>query len=398
MGRLQNIIEKVIKNIVSLNLIFQLSQFGNDLSQKFAKESLASLNTSLSISLSLSNQFINGGLNFLKGSFYNRLSFSNLCFNCCFDFIQKVNNVSFDLSRFNLGLDIFENVLDFLDNIMDVADGQVFRWFKLISKISKMLTNGWDKIFNGMFQCWFKNIIQKIIKNVVSSKVVFQLSQFSHDLLQKLGEKTLTLFNTSLSLGFDILNSSLDLLKGGFDNGLGSLNSGINSSLQFVKEVNNIILDFTRFNHGLDFIENIFDMLSDLHDISNGQIFNIFTGDKFANEISQVLLDGGDQILNGLAKSGFQHIIQQIIENVVPTNDLVFELSDLGHDFLYELLKDWLDLFNTRFDLINHILNSRLHLAQNFSHHGLGLFDLGLYNIFNMLQKICYFTFNDAGF
>merc|ERR550534_173995 len=115
------------------------------------------------------------------------------------------------------------------------------------------MLKGRFEVFNGMLKGRFEDIIQKVIKDVVSS-------QFSHDLLQKLGKKTLTLFNTSFSLGFDFLNSRL-----------GSFNSGINGSLQFVKKVNNIVLDLTRFNLSLDFIENILDMLGNFHDVSNGQ-------------------------------------------------------------------------------------------------------------------------------
>merc|ERR1712142_1421003 len=230
-GRLKNIIEKVIKNVVTSNTIFQFSQFGHDFFQKLNKKTFSSFNASLSISFSLGNQFINGCLDLFKGGFHNGLSLSNFSINGSSDLSKEANNIVFHFSRFNLVFDFIESVFDLLDNFHNVTESHVFSRFKLINKITKMFANGWDKVFNGMFQGWFKNIMQQVIKNVVSCKVVLQFSQFSHDLLQKLGEKTLTLFNTSLSLGFDILNGGLDLLKGGFDNRLGSLNSGINSSL-----------------------------------------------------------------------------------------------------------------------------------------------------------------------
>jgi len=329
------------------------------------KKTFSSFNASLSISFSLGNQFINGCLDLFKGGFHNGLSLSNFSINGSFDLSKEVNNIVFHFSRFNLVFDFIESVFDLLDNFHNVTESHVFSRFKLINKITKMFANGWDKVFNGVFQGWFKNIMQQVIKNVVSCQVVFQFSQFSHDLFQKLDKETLTLLNASFSFSFDVLNGSLDFFKCSFDNWLGSFNFGIHNSLQFVEEIDNIILDFSRFNLSLELIENVFDVLSNLHDISNGQIFNIFTGDKFANEISQVLLDGGDQILNGLAKGRLQDIIEEVIKDV-ESRDLVSDLSKFLHDLLPKISKNTFSSFDTCSSTGFDFLNSSFNLFKEF--------------------------------
>merc|ERR1712142_598664 len=149
---------------------------------------------------------------------------------------------------------------------------------------------------------------------------------------------------------------------------------------------------------GFELVENVLDMLSNLHDISNGHILNKFTWNQLVDEISQVLLDSWDEVFDSLTKSRIQDVIDQVIEDAVSTNQLVLKLVDLSNDLLKELLKDWLDLINTGLNLVNHVLDGSLHLGQNFSHHGLGLLDLGLDHILDMLQKVLNFTFDDARF
>merc|ERR1719374_156515 len=292
-SRLQDIIEKIIKDVVSSDLVLQFSQFGHDLLQKLDKETLSLLNSSINVSLSLGNHFINGGLDLLKSILDNRFGLSNLGLNNSLQLVQEVNKISFDLSRLYLGFELIENFLDVLSNFHDVRDSHEFSWLQLVSQISKMLTNGGDEVLNGMFQGGFEDIIKEIIKDTISGQLILQFSKFGQDLIHELNKETFSSFNTSFSISFSLgnhfINSSLDLFQSSLDNWLVGINFGFNDGSKFVEEINNVGLNFSRLNLTFKFIEEILDALSNFNDVSQSHIFNIFIGHKLSNEIPQVL-------------------------------------------------------------------------------------------------------------
>merc|ERR1712142_1000739 len=142
----------------------------------------------------------------------------------------------------------------------------------------------------GLFQSRFQNIGKEIIKDAVSSKLVFEFSKFSHDLLQKFNKNTSSLFNTCFNIGFNFgnhfINSSLNLDQCFLNNRPGCSNFGINNFLQVFEEVNDTGFYLSRLNLGFEFIEDILDVLSNFHDISNSQILSFWH--KFVNKITQV--------------------------------------------------------------------------------------------------------------
>merc|ERR1712200_386793 len=192
-------------------------------------KTLALLNSSFSISLCFSNHFINSSLDLFKGSFHNGLSFRNLSINSILQFLKEINN-------------------------------------------------GRDEVLNGMFQSWLENIIKEIIKDTISNQLVLQLCQLSHDFFQKLNKKSFTLFNSSLSIGLGFgnhfINSRLNLFKGSLDNRCGSSNLSFNNSFQFLQEVLGIGSNFTRDDLLFQLIKDLFNMLGNIHDISDGHIFS----------------------------------------------------------------------------------------------------------------------------
>merc|ERR1719414_1904117 len=379
-SRLQDIIQQVIKDAESSEFILQFSQLGQDFFHKLNQKAFSCFNSSLNVSFSLGNHLVNGSLNFLHSSFDNRLGKLNLGINNSLQFVEEVQNVALHFTRFDLGLEFIENVLNVLSNLHDIRHSHVFSRLQLVSKISKMLTN-------GMFQGGFEDIIEEVIKDAISSQFILQFIKFGHDLFQKLDKESLTLFNTSFSIGLGFgnhfINGSLDLNKSKLDDGFSNSHLGINNSLQFVEEVHNVCLHLTRFNLSLEFIENILEVLSNLHDIRNSHEFNIFARDKFSNEISQVLLDGRDQVFDGLAKSRLQDIIQQVIKNA-ESSDLVLQFSQFSHDLLQELNQKALSLLNSGINvslsLGNHLLNGSINLLQSSFDNGLGKLNFGINN------------------
>merc|ERR1719259_842267 len=309
-SRFEDIMEQIIKDVISSQVILQFTKLGHDLLQELDKESLALFNSSFSISFGLGNNIFNGGLHLFKSILDNRLSFSNLGLNNSFELVQEVNNISLYFTRFNLGFELIENILDVMSNLHDISNGKIFnilvgnqRW----NQIAQMLLDDGDQTFNGLTESRLQDIGEKVIKNVVSSQVILQFSQFGHDFFQKFNQKTLSLFNSSfnvsLSLGNHFINSSIHLFK-----------SILNNSLKVVQEVHNVSLHFARGNLGFELIENIFDVLSNLHDISDGHVFSRL---QLVNKVSKMLTDGGDQVFNGMLQSRFENIMEQIIKDVI---------------------------------------------------------------------------------
>merc|ERR1719282_1551803 len=154
-GRFEDIIEKVIKDVVSSKVVLELTNFGND--------------------------GLDSSINLFQDSLDSRGGSSNLGINSGLDFVQEINDVILNFSRFNLGLDLGKDVFQILDSLHNLSNVDVFLGFELVSKISKMFTNGGDEVFNGMLKGRFEDIIEKIIKDVVSSKVILELTNFGND-------------------------------------------------------------------------------------------------------------------------------------------------------------------------------------------------------------------------
>merc|ERR1712180_204159 len=87
------------------------------------------------------------------------------------------------------------------------------------SEISQMFGDGWDKVLNGFLQGWFQDVVQKVIKDIVASNIVLQLSNFSNDGLKKVNQDTFSSFNVILCLGNDSLYSGINLLQNSLDSG-----------------------------------------------------------------------------------------------------------------------------------------------------------------------------------
>merc|ERR1712135_101796 len=130
-------------------------------------------------------------INLFQDSLDSRGSSSNLSINNSLDFVQKVHDIILNFSRFNLGLDLVKNVLQILSSFHDVNDGKVFLGLELVSKVSKMLANGGNKVLNGMLDGRFKDIIEEIIEDVVAGNVVLELTNLGNDGLKKVSQKAL---------------------------------------------------------------------------------------------------------------------------------------------------------------------------------------------------------------
>merc|ERR1712042_3679 len=103
-----------------------------------------------------------------------------------------------------------------------------------------------------MLEGGFEDIIEQVFKDVVTSNVVLELSNLSNDGFKQVNQKTFARFYSSLSLGNDSLDSSINLFQDSLDSRGGS------SNLDFVQEINDIILNFSRFNLGFDLGKDVF--------------------------------------------------------------------------------------------------------------------------------------------
>merc|ERR1712198_758690 len=94
-GGLEDIIEEIIKDVVASNVVLELSNFRHDSLKEVNQESFASLN----MSLGLFNDHLDSSINLLQDSL---------------DIVQEVEDVVFNLSGFNLGFDLVEDVFQVL--------------------------------------------------------------------------------------------------------------------------------------------------------------------------------------------------------------------------------------------------------------------------------------------
>merc|ERR1719423_238800 len=360
----EDIIEEIIKDVVTGNVILELTNLGHDGLKKVDQKTLANFH----VSLSLFNDILHSSINLFQDSLDSWGSGSNL----------SINN----------SLDLFKDILQVLSSFHDVSDGKVFLGFELVSKVSKVLANGRDKVLNSMLKSRFEDIIEEIIKDAVTGDLMLNLGQ---DLLQKLIKESLTMFNASFNISNHFINGLLDLFKDSLDNGSSFSNLAFNNGLHFAEEISHSCLHLSRFNLGLDFIEDILDLLNNVHNFNHANIFNIFTRDKFSNKISQVLLDGRDQIFNGLTKCRLQDIIEKVIKNVVSSN-LILQFSQFGHDFFQKFYQKPLSLFNSSFNvslsLGNHFIDSCIHLFKGILDNRLGFSNLALNNSFEFVQEV----------
>merc|ERR1712126_416303 len=138
---------------------------------------------------------------------------SNLSINNSLDFVQKVHDVVFDLSRFNLSLDLVEDIFQILSSFHDFHDGKVFLGFQFVGKVSKVLANRRDEVLNGTLKSGFEDIIEEIIKDVVTGNVVFELCNLGHDGLEKINQNTPASFDMLLGLFLDSFHSSINLFQ-----------------------------------------------------------------------------------------------------------------------------------------------------------------------------------------
>merc|ERR1719259_983931 len=201
-------------------------------------------------------------------------------------------NIVLELS--NLGNDLVKDVLQILGSFHDVNNGEVFLGLELVCQVSKMFANGGDEVLNGMLEGGFQDIVEEIIEDVVAGNVVLELTNLSHDGLKKVDQKTLSSFDMMLGLFFDEFHSSINLFQDSLDSRGSSSNLSINNSLDFVQKVHDIILNFSRFNLGLDLVKNVLQILSSFHDVNNGKIF---LGLELVSQVSKVLANGGDEVL-----------------------------------------------------------------------------------------------------
>jgi len=234
---------------------------------------------------------LDSSINLFQDSLDSRGGSSNLSINSCLDFVQEINDVILNFSRFNLGFDLGKDVFQVLDSFHDFNQTDVFLGFEFVGKISKVFTNGGDEVFNGMLKGRFEDIIEKIIKDVVSSKVVLELTNFGNDGFKQVNQKTFARFNSSLGFGNDSLDSSINLFQDSLDSRGGSSNLSINSCLDFVQEINDVILNFSRFNLGFNLSKDVFQVLDSFHNFSNANIFFRF---KFVSKVTKMFANGGD--------------------------------------------------------------------------------------------------------
>jgi len=285
------------------------------------------------MSLGFLNNILDSSINLFQNSLDSWSCISNLSFNNSLDLVQKINDVIFDFSRLNLGFDLVEDIFQILSSFHDVSDRDVFLGFQFVSKVSKMFSNGGNKVLNGMLQGWFQNIIQKIIKDVVSSNVILKLSNLGNDSLQEVNQKSLSRFNMSLGFLNNILDSSINLFQNSLDSWSCISNLSFNNSLDLVQKINDVIFDFSRLNLGFDLVEDIFQILSSFHDVSDRDVLLWF---ELVGKITKMFSNSGNEVLNGMFDCGFQDIIQEIIKDIV-TSNTVFQLSQFGQDLLKKL-------------------------------------------------------------
>merc|ERR1719210_2935830 len=98
-GGLEDIIEQIIKDVVASDVILELSNLSHDSFKEVNQKSFASLN----MSLGLLNDILDSCINLLQDRLDSRGGLGNFSFNNGLDFVQKVENVVFHLSRLNLG-------------------------------------------------------------------------------------------------------------------------------------------------------------------------------------------------------------------------------------------------------------------------------------------------------
>merc|ERR1712042_379192 len=259
----QHIIQKVIKDIVASNTILQLSNFSNDGLKKFDQETFSRFNTSLGFL----NNILNSLINLSQNSLDSRGSGFNFGLNNSLDFFQEVKNIVLNFTRFNLSFNLLKDVLQSSSSFHDIHNGNVFLGFQLICKVSKVFGNGRDKVLNGMLHGWFQHIIQKVIKDIVASNTILQLSNFSNDGLKKFDQETFSRFNTSLSFGNNILNSLINLSQNSLDSRGSGFNFRLNNSLDLFQIVKNIVLNFARFNLSFYLLKDVLQSSSSFHDI-----------------------------------------------------------------------------------------------------------------------------------
>jgi len=136
-----------------------------------------------------------------------------------------------------------------------------------------MIRNGGDEVFDGILDGWFEDIIEKVIKDVIAGNVVLEFTNFLNDGFKELYQKSFARFNMSFSFGDDILDSSINFLQNCLDSWGGGGNFSFNGSLDFFQKVDNVIFDFSGYDLFFDLVKNVFQSLSSLHDIKDGDVF-----------------------------------------------------------------------------------------------------------------------------
>jgi len=253
---------------------------------------------------------------------------------------------------------LVKDVFQISSSLNDFRNSKVFLWLQFVSKITKVFGNGGDKVLNGVFDSRFKDIIQKIIKDIITSNIVLQLGNLGNDSFQKVSQKTLSRFNMSIGSCNNSLYCSINLLQDGLDSRGGSSNLSFNSSLNLVQEVIDVVLDFSRLNLGFHLGKDVFQISSSFHDFSNA---DKFFGFQFVSKITKVFGNSGDKVLNGVFDCRFKDIIQKIVKDIV-TSNVVFELGNLGNDSFQKISQKTFSRFNTSLSLGNNLLDSSINL------------------------------------
>merc|ERR1712015_366479 len=206
-GRFENIVEEVIEDVIASNVVLELRNLGNDSFQKGSQKTLSRFN----MSIGSCNNSLYCSINLLQDGLDSRGSSSNLSFNSSLNLVQKVIDVVLDFSRLNLSFHLGKDVFQISSSFHDFSNADKFFGFQFVSKITKVFGNSGDKVLNGVFDSRFKDIIQKIIKDIITSNVVLQLGNLGNDSFQKVSQMPFSRFNTSLSLGNNLLDSSINL-------------------------------------------------------------------------------------------------------------------------------------------------------------------------------------------
>jgi len=207
-GWFEDIIDKVIKDVVAGNAVLEFANFGNDGCQEVCQKSFTTFNSCFSFD----NDILDSSINFLQNCLDNWGGSGNFSFNGSLDFFQKVDNVILDFSRCDLVLDLVENVFQGLSGFHDIHDRDVFFRLQFVGEIFKMFGNGGDEVFDGVLDGWFEDIIEKVIKDIVASKVVFEFTYFGNDGCQEVCQKTFSRFNMSFCFGNNSLDSGINFL------------------------------------------------------------------------------------------------------------------------------------------------------------------------------------------